>query len=165
MPPQNMPLGHIDYSELRLLKRRQCKKDTWLLSPWKQEINFLCDMCLPVPGGWKALSSPEKGNSAPQRLDEQTLLLHWFAIPGSNPVLPMLHKRIVSLFKRHKSCLRRSTSLCLTFVWVPSCVTFVFLLFNLSCVNLMIQPAKEPRREGSLSLLHRSKMCKNGIRL
>ena len=47
----NMPLWHIDYFELKLLKKQlvQEKHSEPPLSPWKQEINLQCERYPPCP--------------------------------------------------------------------------------------------------------------------
>lgn len=49
----NMPFQHIDYFELKLLKKKLVQEElsTPSLSPWKQEIkNLLCEAFLPISG-------------------------------------------------------------------------------------------------------------------
>lgn len=79
------------------------------------------------------------------------LFLHEFATTSPNFVLSIIHRFIVLLSKRYKSCLFWSLLWDLYFYGLHR-DEIVFSLVNLS-VNLIIRPAKEPRKQEGKSFL------------
>lgn len=101
-----------------------------------------------VSRGWKASLSPEIGKSGLKNLPKQILLLLYYLPPRPNSFVES--SQIILCFKRYKSCLRWSLSWVsyfyeLLYIWNEIC----FSPFNLTCVILIIRPAKE-MRSGSL---------------
>lgn len=66
--PQNVPLLHVDYFELKFLKSDKEGHSDLPLPPGKQETDFHVKFTFRAPGGQKASLVPEIGNSGLRKL-------------------------------------------------------------------------------------------------
>ena len=100
------------------------------------------------------LFTRDKGLKAEKGAQAPLLLLYKFTTPSSNPFfLSVLHKFIVSLSKKYKSCLFGhffESHIFMSFWTFKIKFAFLLLMFY---VNLIIRQAKKPGREEEKSFV------------
>lgn len=95
----------IDYLKLKEFKDTRSRMviltSQNLPFPWKQEMNLLCERCLPVPRWREKFLSPETRNLGSKAMLTKLVTPLSFISSSSTPLpLSMLYKLIVPLSKR-----------------------------------------------------------------
>lgn len=169
---ENTPLWHIDYFELKALKKQQVQGHCDpLFTSWRQEIDLPDERhpsCTRRVEGILTIKDREFRAEKSVQTNLVKLIITFLVIssPFSTPspncfVLSILHKFIVSLSKRYKHFLLWSLLWVFILLWrlpgtcqnLMKCVCFS--LANSCYVSLILRPSQKPKEgRGGFSLLY-----------